>query len=58
MGSPVEVTYRYDERRHIVVSAKELTGNREATVRIVWENGTVETSSAEFTRLAASYKVE
>ena len=57
IGSPVEVTYAFDERRHIVVTAKELTGNREATVRIIWETG-AQTNVQDFTTIANNYKVE
>ena len=35
VGTPVEVTYRYDARRRIHVSARELSGNKHASVEIV-----------------------
>ncbi len=38
VGSPVEVTYRYDAQRKIEVFARELTGNAEGKVQIVWES--------------------
>jgi molecular chaperone DnaK len=58
-GSPVEVTYRYDSAGRIHVSARELTGNREAATEIVRQN---EASSDEnidvLTSLATNYEVE
>ena len=58
-GSPVEVTYRYDAAGRIHVSAKELTGNKEAATEIVRQN---ESSSEEnidvMTALATGYEVE
>lgn len=38
VGSPVELTYRYDETRRITVVAKELTGGREASCQIHWSS--------------------
>ncbi|MCA9117207.1 MAG: Hsp70 family protein, partial [Planctomycetaceae bacterium] len=57
-GSPVEVLYRYDDRRCIQVSARELTGASEASVRIVWEGMASEDATTRFRRLARDYHVE
>jgi molecular chaperone DnaK len=57
-GSPVEVTYRYDARRHIHVTARELTGNSQASVEIVWESGLNNHDLNVFQRLAEEYHVE
>ena len=56
-GSPVEVVYRYDDRRCIHVSARELTGAREASVRIVWEGASQDDTTSRFRRLAREYHV-
>lgn len=57
-GSPVEVSYSYDANRRIVVTARELTGNAEASVDIHWE-GMLEQSTVDaFQTLATEYIVE
>jgi molecular chaperone DnaK len=38
-GSPIEITYAYDGSGRISASAKELTGNNEASAEIVRESG-------------------
>ena len=57
-GTPVEVTYRYDASRRIHVSARELRGNTEASVRIVWESALSDTALNTFRALADAYHVE
>ena len=57
-GSPVEVTYTYDDRRRIHVTARELTGENEATVQIVWESGSPPNALNQFQTLAKGYTVE
>ena len=57
IGSPVEVTYQYDDRRRILVSAKELTGDREANVEIVWEGGLQDSGIDAYKRLSSDYQV-
>ena len=58
-GSPVEVSYSYDASGRIGVSARELTGNNEASTEIVRAN---ESSSDEnidvLSALAKGYEVE
>ena len=58
-GSPVEVSYSYDASGRIGVSARELTGNNEASTEIVRAN---ESSSDEnidvLSALAEGYEVE
>lgn len=55
VGSPVEVVYRYDERKRIHVSARELVGQRAAEVKLVWESGISPDARELFQRLAAEY---
>lgn len=38
-GSPIEITYSYDSSGRISASAKELTGNKEASAEIVRDSG-------------------
>jgi molecular chaperone DnaK len=57
-GSPVEVSYGYNERGHIVVTLRELTGNTEARVEIAWSHGLNEASIDALATLAKSYRVE
>lgn len=38
-GSPIEITYEYDSSGRIAASAKELTGNNEASAEIVRDSG-------------------
>ncbi|MEO1996759.1 MAG: Hsp70 family protein, partial [Planctomycetaceae bacterium] len=56
-GSPVEITYSYDDRRRIHVTARELTGKNEATVQIVWESGKHADALTKFEALANAYAV-
>jgi len=56
-GSPVEVRYSYDARRRIQVTARELTGENEASVQIVWESGNRPNVMEKFKGLADAYTV-
>ena len=56
-GSPVEVAYSYDINRCVHVTAKELTGNRSATVTLDF-NGAIDPKQLEsFRELASRYRV-
>jgi molecular chaperone DnaK len=57
-GSPVEVAYSYDARRRIVVSARELTGNAEASVDIKWEGALDTVTIDAFQALADTYEID
>ncbi len=57
-GSPVEIDYGYDERGHICVSLRELTGNNQAQVEIAWSHGLDETAIDALTDLAQNYHVQ
>jgi len=57
-GSPVEVTYSYDNNGRIHASARELTGNREAATEIVRDSGLDEGGVDAMQVLAADYSVE
>ena len=58
-GSPVEVTYAYDASGRIHASAKELTGNNQASTEIVRDSGMDEASIDDaFKALAEQYHVE
>lgn len=57
-GSPVEVTYSYDANGRIHASARELTGNRAASVEIERATGLDSSGLEAFRRLAESYHVE
>ena len=56
VGSPVEVTYTYDADRKICVSARELTGSRNASVQLEHE-GTFDLQTMQvFQSLAEQYQ--
>ena len=58
-GSPVEISYNYDANGRIHASARELTGNREASTEIVRDSGMNEFNVEEaFQSLAREYQVE
>ena len=57
-GSPVEVEYGYDASGHIHVTARELTGNTEASVEIHWSDGGGDEAVSKFRALSAGYAVE
>lgn len=57
-GSPVEVTYSFDRRGRINVSARELTTKKEAVIEIE-RRGTLNDAQVDnFTKLAAEYTVQ
>ncbi len=56
-GSPVEITYRYDASRHVQVSARELVGNNQASVEIVWEGALNHDAVSNFRTLANEYHI-
>ena len=58
VGSPVEVRYKYDESRRIHVRARELTGDREATVSIVWAVADPLPADDNFRNLIEEYRVD
>lgn len=58
-GSPVEITYRYDDNGRIHASARELVGQTEAATEIVRDSGLDENGLVEaFDTLARDYAVE
>ena len=57
-GSPVEVAYGYNERGHIEVTLREMTGNSAAQVEIAWSHGLDERQIDGMAALARSYRVE
>ena len=57
-GSPVEVTYSYDQNGRIHAVAKELSSNRVATAEIVRDSGLTEKGVGDFELLAKEYQVE
>jgi molecular chaperone DnaK len=57
-GSPVEIAYSYESNGRIKVTARELTGNRQATTEIVRDSGLSDTGLEAFEQLARDYQVE
>ncbi len=57
-GSPVEITYSYLANGRIAATARELTGNREASTEIVRDSGTSSSQVDAFRVLADNYVVE
>lgn len=57
-GSPVELTYAYDERGVINVKMKELTANNKVELAIEWSHGLDEKSIDGLKVLAKQYKVQ
>ncbi|ADG67334.1 Heat shock protein 70 [Planctopirus limnophila DSM 3776] len=58
VGSPVELTYRYDENRRITVVAKELTGGRQATCEIHWSSNSEAGTVDQMQSLVNSFHVD
>ncbi len=58
VGTPVEVTYRYDENRCIQVAAKELVGHNGASCEIRWTSNVRPISVDGMTVLARDYRVD
>lgn len=58
-GSPIEITYSYDGSGRISASAKEITGNNEASAEIVRESGMKEEEIVDaFDVLTDEYDIE
>ena len=57
-GSPVEVTYSYDANGRIHATARDLTGNKEASTEIIRASGLDAAGLNTFESLAREYKVE
>ena len=57
-GAPVEVTYAYDASGRINCTARELTGNNEASIEIVRGSGLDTEGVNSFETLAEKYLVE
>ena len=57
-GSPLELTYSYEANGRIVASARELTGNNEASAEIVRDSGLNDEGLDAFELLARDYQVE
>jgi len=58
-GSPIEITYAYDSSGRISATAKELTGNNEASAEIVRDSGMDETQVVDaFEVLSREYEIE
>ena len=57
-GSPVEVTYAYDDSGRIHCTAQEMTGNNAASIEIVRESGLDSDGVDSFQSLADAYSVE
>ena len=57
-GSPVEVTYAFDESGRITVRAKDKTSGREAAIEIERRGGLNDKQIDAYTRLATEYVVE
>ena len=57
-GSPVEVTYAYDESGRISCSARELVSNLAASIEIERDSGLDEDGVSSFENLAQQYVVE
>jgi molecular chaperone DnaK len=57
-GSPVEISYEYDKNGRIHASARELTGNKEASTEIVRDSGLDTEGVDAFETLAGGYHVE
>ena len=58
-GSPIEITYSYDGSGRISATAKELTGNNEASAEIVRDSGMNEASIVDALEvLTKEYDIE
>ncbi|MGQ0637026.1 MAG: Hsp70 family protein [Planctomycetaceae bacterium] len=57
-GAPVDVTYSYEANGRIKVSARELTGGRQASTEIVRDSGLTDSGLEAFEQLAREYQVE
>lgn len=57
-GSPIEVTYAFDESGRVVVRARDKTGGREAHIEIERRGGLSDAQINAYTKLASDYKVD
>lgn len=57
-GSPVEITYGYNERGNIEVTLREMTGQSAAQVEIAWSHGLDDREIDAMSTLSKSYRVE
>ncbi len=57
-GSPIEVTYAFDDAGRITVTARETSGGQEATINIERRGGLDEGQIDAYTKLANEYRVE
>lgn len=57
-GSPVEVTYAFDQSGRVTVRAKDVTSGREAAIEIERKGGLSDKQVDAFTLLADKYRVE
>jgi len=57
-GSPVEVSYAFDGAGRIVVSAREKTSGKEATIEIERRSGLNDAEVDAYAKLAAGYHIE
>ncbi len=57
-GSPIEVTYAYDQAGRVTVKAKDVTSGREASIEIERRGGLSDKQVDAFTALATEYRVE
>ena len=57
-GSPIQVTYSFDEQGRVHVAARDTTGGREATIRIQRKAGLSDDQVDAFAALAGEYVVD
>ena len=57
-GAPIEVSYSFDPNGRVKVSARDLTGGREARIEIERRGGLNESQIDAYTELASHYKVD
>ncbi|MGD9722042.1 MAG: Hsp70 family protein [Pirellulales bacterium] len=57
-GSPIEVTYAFDESGRVRVSAQDKTGGKEAAIEIERRGGLSDNQLTAFMSLADSYRVD
>lgn len=57
-GSPIEVTYAFDESGRVRVKAQDKTGGKEAAIEIERKGGLNAGELANFTKLAGGYRVD
>jgi molecular chaperone DnaK len=57
-GAPIEVTYAFDTSGRVKVTAKDVTGGKEARIEIERGGGLNEEQIDSYAVLASDYKVE